>query len=252
MSKHSKPATKNKQTPINDNTPYVFQRDKIGFDLTIRELPWTSRQKEIISLFLSKECKMLLLKGPAGTSKTATGMYCGLQLLNQKKISDIVLIRSAVESADSGMGFLPGDLQEKYSVYIAPFNDKLEEFLPRPHIDKLHKDNRLVMCPVNYARGLHLAAKFVFCDEFQNMTIKESLTILSRVGEFSKVFVCGDPDQSDLHHDRSGFDRIYKHFDNEDARNQGIFCIELTEADNMRSEFCKYVTQQFKLIKDKK
>ena len=54
---------------VKDNSPYVAQRDKIKFDLSIRELPWTDKQKEIIDLFLNKKTKLMLLKGPAGTSK---------------------------------------------------------------------------------------------------------------------------------------------------------------------------------------
>jgi tRNA(Met) C34 N-acetyltransferase TmcA len=53
-----------------DSSPYVFQREKINFDLSIKELPWTEKQKEIINNFLDKKTKVLLLKGPAGTSKT--------------------------------------------------------------------------------------------------------------------------------------------------------------------------------------
>jgi len=233
-----------------DNSPYVFQRNKINYDLTIRELPWTPRQKEIINLFLDKKTKMVILKGPAGSSKTILAMYCGLHLLNQRKSSDIVLMRSAVESADNKLGFLPGDIEDKYNVYITPFNDKLEELLPQQQIDKLHKDSRLTLCPVNFARGLHLAAKFICCDEVQNFSLKEIYTIVTRIGEFSKVFMCGDPDQSDLPKDKSGFNAFYKMFNTEESRNQGIFCLELTEEDIMRSAFCKYVIKAFKGFKE--
>jgi phosphate starvation-inducible PhoH-like protein len=247
MSKHSKLAGAK-----SDNTPYIYQKDKINISLNIRELPWTTRQKEIISLFLDKNTKMLLLKGPAGTSKTMLAMYCGLQLLNEKKVSDIVLIRSAVESADNKLGFLPGDLESKYNVYITPFNDKLEELLPKQQIDKLQRDKRLTLCPVNFARGLHLAVRFICCDESQNFTLKESFTILSRAAEYTKVFMCGDPDQSDLTSNKSGFLTIYDLFNNKESRDQGIFCIELTEKDIVRSEFCKYIVSKFSNLLNKK
>jgi phosphate starvation-inducible PhoH-like protein len=242
MSKHSK-ASKGKAV---DTTPYVYQRDKINFDLNIKELPWTERQNSIINLFLDKSTKMLILKGPAGTSKTLLAMYCGLRLLQDHKSSDIVLMRSAVESADNKLGFLPGDLEEKYNVYITPFNDKLDELLPRGQVDRLHKDNRLTLCPVNFARGLHFAAKFVCCDEVQNFSLKEIYTIVTRIGEFSKVFMCGDPEQSDLAKNKSGFEDFYKMFDNKESRDQGIHCMELTEVDIMRSGFCKYIIKTFK------
>jgi len=233
-----------------DNTPYVFQRDKISYDLTIKELPWTARQHDIIKLFLDKHTKMIILKGPAGSSKTILAMYCGLQLLNTKKASDIVLIRSAVESADNKLGYLPGDLEDKYGVYITPFHDKLEELLPKQQIDKLQKDNRLTLCPVNFARGLHFSAKFVCCDEVQNFSIKEIYTIATRIGEFSKVFMCGDPEQSDLPKDKSGFNMFYRMFNTEEAKDQGIYCVELTEEDIMRSSFCRYIIRTFKTIKN--
>jgi len=229
-----------------DNSPYVFQRDKIAFDLTIKNLPWTEKQKEIIARFLDKGTKVLLLKGPAGTSKTTLAMYCGLTLLNMRRISDMVLVRSAVESSDSKLGFLPGDVAEKFNVYLTPFHDKFEELLNKPQLDKLEKDNRLTICPINFARGLHFSAKFVCADEVQNFSKREIHTLMSRIGEFSKVFLCGDPEQSDLPIGKSGFDKVYNLFNNDEAKEHGIFCMELTEDDIVRSELCKFITHKFK------
>ena len=73
-----------------DSSPVVFQRKKIDYELKIREFPWTDKQKELISLILSKDVKILFLNGPAGTSKTLTSVYCGLKLLNDKKVSDFL------------------------------------------------------------------------------------------------------------------------------------------------------------------
>lgn len=234
------------ETDKKDNSLYVFQRDKISFDLTIKELPWTDNQKKIIETFFDKNTKVLLLKGPAGTSKTTLAMYCGLTLLNRRRISDLVLVRSAVESSDSKLGFLPGDIAEKFNVYLTPFHDKFEELLCKAQLDRLEKDNRLTICPINFARGLHFSAKFVCADEVQNFSRREIHTLMSRIGEFSKVFLCGDPEQSDLPVGKSGFNAIYDLFNNEEARNHGIFCMELTEDDIVRSELCRFITHKFK------
>jgi len=231
-----------------DNSPYVAQREKVGFDFDIFPLPWTNKQKEIIELFLDKKTKMLFLKGVAGTSKTLLSMYLGLTLLKLKKISDIVLIRSAVESSDSKLGYLPGTLDEKYNVYLTPFNDKFSELLSKSSITKLEKDNRIILCPINFARGLHLAAKFICADESQNMSKRELKTLMTRMGQFSKTIICGDPEQSDLPQGKSGFIDIYNLFNNEESRENGIFCVELTEEDIVRSEICKYIIKQFKKI----
>jgi phosphate starvation-inducible PhoH-like protein len=236
----------NERREKTDNSPYVFQRDKIAFDLKIKELPWTEKQKQVIELFLDKKTKVLFLKGPAGTSKTILAMYCGLALLNLKKVSDIILVRSAVESADSKLGFLPGDVAEKFNVYLTPFHDKLAELLDKPQIDRLEKDNRVTICPINFARGLHFSAKFVCADEVQNFSKREIHTLMSRIGEFSKVFLCGDPEQSDLPVGKSGFNKVYDLFNCEESKEQGIFCFELTEEDIVRSELCRYITHKFK------
>jgi len=241
--------SESKAAPALDTSPYVFQREKISHDLNIRELPWTEKQKALIELFLDKRCKVLFLKGVAGTSKTILSMYLGLRLLQMRKVSDIVLIRSAVESADSKLGYLPGDITDKFGVYLAPFNHKFEELLPKQQIDKLEKDNRFVICPINYARGLHFAAKFIACDESQNLTIAELNTLMTRMGEFAKVIVCGDPDQSDLPHGKSGFTKVYDAFNTDEAIEQGIICAELTEDDIVRSALCKYITHKFKEIR---
>ena len=229
-------------------SPYVYQRDKIDFSLNIRELPWTEKQKEIIKLFLDKNTKMLILKGPAGTSKTLLGIYLGLHLLNDKKVSDMILVRSAVESSDAKLGYLPGSVDEKMSCYVTPFKDKLTELLKKNEVDKLEKDDRIVTCPINYLRGLHFAVKFICADELQNSTRKEIQTLLSRMGEFSKVMLCGDTEQIDLPYGKSGFQDVYDMFNDEESKNMGIYCVELGEEDIVRSEFCKYVTNKFKKL----
>lgn len=229
-------------------SPYVYQRDKIDFSLNIKELPWTEKQKEIIKLFLDKNTKMLILKGPAGTSKTLLGIYLGLHLLNDKKVSDMILVRSAVESSDAKLGYLPGSVDEKMSCYVTPFKDKLTELLKKNEVDKLEKDDRIVTCPINYLRGLHFAVKFICADELQNSTRKEIQTLLSRMGEFSKVMLCGDTEQIDLPYGKSGFQDVYDMFNDEESKNMGIYCVELGEEDIVRSEFCKYVTNKFKKL----
>jgi len=235
-------------SPQADKSPYVFQREKIGFDLQVKELPWTNKQKEIIELFLNKDTKVLFLSGPAGASKTILSMYCGLQLLKSRRVSDIVLIRSAVESSDSKLGFLPGDVLDKFGVYLAPFNEKFAELLTTAQIKKLETDNRIVICPINFARGLHFSVKFICCDEAQNLTTKELQTLLTRTGEFCKVIICGDPEQSDLPQGKSGFKKVFDAFNTTESNDLGIKCVELTEQDIMRSEICRYIVNKFKTI----
>lgn len=232
-----------------DKSPYVAQNPKLDKGLTIGELPWTEKQKEFIALAMDKKVKVIFVEGPAGSSKTMLAMYCALQLLSAKKVSDLVLVRTAVESADASLGFLPGTLDDKFGVYTTPFYDKLVELLPTNQIAMLEKENRLIEMPINFARGLHWAAKCVIFDETQNASLKEIKTFLTRIGEFSKVFVLGDSLQSDLPKNKSGaFEKMFNYFEanKETALDEGVYTFRLTEEDIVRSQLVKFFIKEFK------
>jgi len=187
----------------------------------------------------------VFLSGPAGTSKSILAVYCALLLLNEKRISDIVYIRTIVESATQSMGILPGDENDKLKFFVAVLNDKLEELLPAGDIKKLHADERVKGLPVNYLRGASYNAKAVIVDEAQNGTFNELLTCLTRIGKFTKYYILGDPMQSDLKHkEQSGFKPMFNIFNTEEARQQGIYCVEFGKEDIMRSEILKFIIEQ--------
>jgi phosphate starvation-inducible PhoH-like protein len=228
-----------------DNSPYVFQREKVNFDFSVKELPWTEKQKQLIEILLDKKTRCVFVEGPAGVSKTITAVYAALTLLKDKKISDIIFVRSAVESADSKIGYLPGTIDEKFEAYMAPFMEKLEELLHKATINRLRSDERFNATPVNYIRGLHWATKCVIVDECQNISFRELITTITRMGEFSKIIFCGDPMQSDLSENKAGgFSRICDIFSDEESQKYGIFHFEFTKEDIVRSEFVKFVIEK--------
>jgi phosphate starvation-inducible PhoH-like protein len=228
-----------------DKSPKVYQRDKIDFELKIRELEWTNKQKEFFNLINNKEARIVFVSGPAGSSKTLIAVRAALQMLNEKKVSDIICVRAAVESADSKLGYLPGDLQSKYDVYMMPFADKLEELLPIDQIKRLKTDNRITNQPINFCRGLSFAARVVLMDEMQNATLSEFATLLTRIGKFTKMIICADSSQSDLPFNKQGaFDKIVELFSCEESKKMGIHHFQFTEDDILRSELCKFVVKK--------
>lgn len=252
----SKKKNKNKctghgQAENKDTSPHVYQRDKIGSTgLDIRELNWTEKQKKFIEVAQDKNSKVIFMNGPAGCSKTLLSVYCSLKLLQAKKVSDIIYIRSAVESSDSKLGYLPGDAGEKLHFYNIPFLEKLDELLPKGQVDKLEKDQRVAMYPVNYARGMSWSAKCVIFDEAQNSSFKEIVTILTRLGHFSKCFVLADPMQTDLPAGKAGaFEKMYNLFSDEDSANNGVVTCQFDEEDIMRSELTKFLVKKLKGVK---
>ena len=228
-----------------DNSPKVFQREKIDFTLNIKGLDWSEKQNAFIELATHKDTKVVFLSGPAGTSKSILAVYCSLLLLNSRRVSDIIYVRTIVESASNSMGTLPGDANEKLQFFTAVLNDKLEELLCSGDIKRLIADERVKGMPVNYLRGTSYNAKAVIVDEAQNANFQEILTSLTRIGKFTKYFILGDPMQTDLKHkEHSGFKTMFDIFNTDECQQQGIYCIEFGKEDIMRSEILKFIIDQ--------
>lgn len=230
-----------------DSSLKIPQRSKLKNELNIIERELTEKQKEFVNIALDKNTKMIFVSGPAGTSKTYISIYSALKLMNLKKVSDLLYLRSAVESSENKIGFLPGEAKEKMSPYIQPLLEKLSELLPKNNIDFLEKEERIDSIPIGFLRGLNWNAKVIVADESQNMTQKELITLITRTGEFSKVFILGDPDQSDIN-GKSGFLKILNLFDDEESRQNGIYVFRFTEDDVVRSGLVAYIIKKIKKL----
>ncbi len=227
----------------NDKSLIVPQNEKLSRPLHIKQRPdLTDRQKQFLKLALDNTTKIVFLNGPSGSSKSFLAILASLELINLKKVSDLIYIRSIVESSDNKMGFLPGDANEKLSPYLEPLVEKLEEMLDAADINYLQKEKRIQGKPTGYLRGLSWNAKTIVMDEAQNTTFAEIVTLMTRLGQFSKMFICGDPMQSDIN-GKSGFATMCNLFDNEEAKSKGIHVFQLTDEDIVRSEIVKYIVQ---------
>ncbi|MHA2254166.1 MAG: PhoH family protein [Candidatus Kariarchaeaceae archaeon] len=205
------------------------------------KVKFTDKQEDFIELGMHKQSKMVLCSGPAGTSKTYLSIYCALQLLNMKKHDSIIYIRSAIESADGKLGFLPGEEEVKLAPYLRPLRDKLFDFLTptdvasvQPHIACEH---------VGFARGQDWQNKIIIVDEAQNLSKKEIFTLMTRTGEGSKVFILGDPLQSDIG-GKSGFGTFFNLFDDMESEKEGIWAFEFDESDIVRSRLVRFVVNK--------
>jgi phosphate starvation-inducible PhoH-like protein len=238
------------QKETKDTSPYVAQRDKIDFHFNIRELPWTEKQKKAIEIITAKDTKIVFLSGPAGTSKSLLATYCGLKLLNEKKVSEIIYVRSIIESASKSLGALPGFCEDKFKPFALPLTDKMEELIKASDIKRLLAEERIKPIPVNFLRGASFNVNYVIADEMQNAEHFELQTIISRIGHFSKFIICGDPMQCDIKEkQKSGFKPMFDLFNDEESREQGIHCLEFGKEDIVRSEILKFIVD--KLEKNK-
>ena len=208
---------------------------------------FTDKQNLYIDKALNDDLNMMFVQGPAGTTKTYLAIYCGLKLLSDQKVEQLVYVRSAVESADHKLGFLPGDRDDKLQPYLKPLIDKLEELITPVDIRYLTEEQRITGIPVSFCRGANWKNKCIVIDEAQNLTEKELITLITRVAEGSRILICGDSMQSDIG-GKTGFANIMKLFSDTESEDRGIHSFEFTEDDILRSELVKYIITKLKSL----
>jgi len=227
-----------------DKSILVPQKEKVNFELNIRErTDLTDKQKELNEIILNKETKVVFINGPAGTSKTFCAIYCGLKMLNERRVSDIVYVRTIIESASKSLGSLPGEMGLKMEPFLMPLMDKMNEFLSVEQTKKLIAEERVKGIPVNYLRGASMNAQYIICDEAQNFTFKELTTAITRLGQFSKIIILADPNQSDIN-GKSGFMPMFDLFNGEESASKGIHCFSFTKEDIVRSGILRYIAEK--------
>ena len=134
--------------------------------------------------------------GPAGTGKSYIAAAKAAEALINDDVERIILTRPAIE-AGAKMGYLPGNMDEKFCPYVAPFRCELEKRLGSGAVEMFLKNKKILALPLAYIRGWTFENAFVILDEAQNTTPVEMKMLLTRIGEGSKVVVDGDLQQQD-------------------------------------------------------
>ena len=140
---------------------------------------------------------LVFCTGPAGTGKTYLAVATAVASLKADRIRKIVLVRPAVEAGES-LGFLPGDMQAKINPYLRPLMDALREMMEHEMIRRYTDEDLIEVIPLAYMRGRTLNEAFIILDEGQNTTISQMKMFLTRMGNDSRIVVCGDTTQVDL------------------------------------------------------
>lgn len=181
----------------------------------------------------------VMLCGSAGTGKSFIACYKALEEVLDRSSSfyRVVIVRSAVQSRD--LGFTPGSVEEKMSLYEQPYMQICHTlFGRRDAYDALKECGRIEFISTSFIRGMSFDDAVIIVDECQNMTWEELTTIMTRVGHRSKIIFCGDYKQTDLYRntkDKSGLRKFH-----EVAKTMNSFTnIEFTTEDIVRSSLVK-------------
>jgi len=170
------------------------------------------QQTMALDLLLDDEIKLVTLIGPAGTGKTLLAIAAGMHKVFKEERFDKLLVARPIMPLGRDIGYLPGDKDEKLAMWMQPIFDNVAYLLStrgghggsepdskttEQRIDQLIASRKLVLEPITYIRGRSIPHQFIIVDEAQNLSPHEVKTIVSRVGDGTKIVLCGDVGQID-------------------------------------------------------
>ena len=211
----------------------------------------TDNQKIVFDTWKKGKCQFLF--GAAGTGKTFISLYLALKdVMDLKKpFNKVVLVRSLIPTRE--IGFLPGDEEDKAALYQVPYMNMVQFMFQMPNeqqfntlYDRLKGQGSLFFLSTSFLRGLTFDNSIIIVDECQNLNFHELDTIITRIGQDSKIVFCGDFDQTDLvrQNERNGLHDFLRILGEMEEFN----CLEFTIGDIVRSGFVRsYIINKMKL-----
>lgn len=164
----------------------------------LSQVKLTPKQKNFFDAIKSNE--ITLATGPAGTSKTFTACFAAVEaLIGMQPIKTVILTKPIIEAGEN-LGFLPGSVEEKINPYMESFVTTFEKIIGKKTFDGLREKEIVQMRPIAYMRGSTFNNCFMILDEAQNMSFHQLMTYITRLGENSRMVICGDVSQFDIKH----------------------------------------------------
>jgi len=184
---------------VNENTPLrQLHKDRRGV-WGIR--PRNKEQSFLIDALMDPDIEVITAIGKAGSGKTLCAIAAGLAqtLDDSTALYNRIIVSRPVQPLGKDIGFLPGTMEEKMSPWLMPIQDNLQTLMgnDKMTLDIYMEKGTIEIEAITYIRGRSIGNAFIIIDEAQNLTTHELKTIITRVGEGTKIILTGDVEQID-------------------------------------------------------
>ena len=162
--------------------------------------PRNKEQQFAFDLLLDPSVPVVSLVGKAGSGKTLLALAAGLeQTFGKGCLYKKIVVTKPVEPVGKDIGFLPGSMEEKMMPWLAPIQDNLQFLMgdDKATLELYMEKGQIEVEAMTFIRGRSISNAFIVIDEVQNMTQHEIKTVLTRVGEGTKIVLTGDVEQID-------------------------------------------------------
>ena len=183
---------------------FINYESKLEKVVEAKESIWglKSRNKEqtfSLNLLADPEVPIITLVGKAGCGKTLLAIAAGLDQVLEKQRYKKLIVSRPVQPLGKDIGYLPGTMEEKMRPWLMPIQDNIDFLLngKSKSMEMFFDDGTIQIEALTYIRGRSISNAFVIIDEAQNLTIHELKTIITRVGENTKIVLTGDIEQID-------------------------------------------------------
>lgn len=189
-----------KKTALAKFTNEMTEIKKVPNVVAWQTKPRNKEQQFALNLLMDPEIPVVSLIGKAGSGKTLLALATGLeQTLGANPRYKKIVVTKPVEPVGKDIGFLPGTLEEKMLPWLAPIQDNLQFLMgdDKMTLDLYQEKGQIEVEAMTFIRGRSISNAFIVIDEVQNMTQHEIKTVLTRVGEGTKIVLTGDIEQID-------------------------------------------------------
>lgn len=196
------------------------------------------RHEAYLSALQNTKIPLVIATGPAGTGKTKFPCSVGIDLIADRQYERLIVTRPTVPVGDEEIGFLPGDVNDK----LYPWMSHMMEYIDMYNLK--YVQSKIDMVSLSYIRGETWHDRWVIADEMQNSTPLQMKTLLTRVGENTKLVITGDLSQCDRSSNENGLQDLINRLgllENEDIMTH----IEFTTDDVRRSDFVRYMLELY-------